>query len=50
MMEELGFVVEKRNTWVQPWVTGGVQPARYTARCRRVRPTHASYLEMSDMP
>lgn len=47
MMEELGFAVEDRSIWEQPGgVTGGLEPARYTVRCRRIRPTPASYAEM----
>jgi tRNA (mo5U34)-methyltransferase len=47
LMEVLGFTVEDRVTWEQPGgVTGGLEPARYTVRCRRVRPTPSSYMEM----
>ncbi len=45
MMEHLGFAVEDRCIWEQPSVTGGIEPARYTVRCRRVRPTPPPFSE-----
>ena len=46
MMEHLGFTIEKRATWEQPGVAAGLEPARYTVRCRRIRPTPAPFTEL----
>ncbi len=45
MMEHLGFAVEDRVVWEQPGITGGIEPARYTVRCRRVKPTPPPFTE-----
>lgn len=45
MMDHLGFTIEKRSIWEQPGVVG-LAPARYTVRCRRIKPTPAPFTEM----
>jgi len=46
MMDHLGFAIEERVVWEQTGVAGGLEPARYTVRGRRVRPTPAPFTDL----
>jgi hypothetical protein len=44
MMEHLGFQIEARHEHEQP--VAGLEPARYTVRCRRVGPTPPPFSDL----